>query len=117
MQLKKFRFKNQTNHTIRWSNFEIITTNRRYYRRLFVEACTSGDSVHAPLNRDDGGLLPDTYLHFISKNKRWLVSVQEKYGNKCSSLQIKTLDRDGEIVLRKMDLNRNLLSCINFEPE
>ena len=117
MQLKKFRFKNQANHTIRWSNFEIITTNRRYYRRLFVEACTSGESVHAPLNRDDGGLLPDTYLHFISKNKRWLVSVQEKYGNKCSSLQMKTLDRDVEIVLRKMDLNRNLLSCINFEPE
>ena len=25
------------------------------------------NSAHAPLNRDDGGLLPDTYLHLINR--------------------------------------------------
>ena len=25
------------------------------------------NSAHAPLNRDDGGLLPDAYLHFINR--------------------------------------------------
>ena len=25
------------------------------------------NSAHAPLNRDDGGLLPDAYLHLVRK--------------------------------------------------
>ena len=33
-------------------------TNRRYHQRLCLEA---------PLNRDDGGLLPDAYLHLVRK--------------------------------------------------
>ena len=31
-------------------------------------------SVHALLNRDNGGLLPDTYLHIVNKNKRSYIS-------------------------------------------
>ena len=27
------------------------------------------NSAHAPLNRDDGGLLPDAYLHLVRKKK------------------------------------------------
>ena len=27
------------------------------------------NSVNAPLNRDDGGLLPDAYLHLVKKKK------------------------------------------------
>ena len=56
-----------TNHTIGWGKSKIITTNRRYYRRLWLEAWHI-NSAHAPLNRDDGGLLPDAYLHFV-KNR------------------------------------------------
>ena len=25
------------------------------------------NSAHAPLNRDDGGLLPDAYLHLVNR--------------------------------------------------
>ena len=28
------------------------------------------NSTHAPLNRDDGGLLPDAYLHLLKKKGR-----------------------------------------------
>ena len=56
-----------TNHTIGWGKSKIITINRRYYRRLWLEAWHI-NSAHAPLNRDDGGLLPDAYLHFV-KNR------------------------------------------------
>ena len=31
-------------------------------------------SAHAPLNRDNGGILPDTYLYIDNKNKRSYVS-------------------------------------------
>ena len=55
-----------TNHTIGWDNSKIITTNRRYHQRLCLEAWHI-NSAHAPLNRDDGGLLPDTYLHLVRK--------------------------------------------------
>ena len=54
-----------TNHTIGWDNFKIITPNRRY-QRLCLEAWHI-NSAHAPLNRDDGGLLPDAYLHLVRK--------------------------------------------------
>ena len=50
----------QTNHTIAWDNSKIITTNRRYHQRRRQEAWHI-NSAHAPLNRDDGGLLPDAY--------------------------------------------------------
>ena len=59
----------QTNHTIAWDNSKIITTNRRYHQRLCLEAWHI-NSAHAPLNRDDGGLLPDTYLHLIKTKGR-----------------------------------------------
>ena len=55
-----------TNHTIGWDNSKIITTNRRYHQRLCLEAWHI-NSAHAPLNRDDGGLLPDAYLHLVRK--------------------------------------------------
>ena len=45
---------------------KIITTNRRYHQRLCLEAWHI-NSAHAPLNRDDGGLLPDAYLHLVRK--------------------------------------------------
>ena len=45
---------------------KIITTNRRYHQRLCVEAWHI-NSAHASLNRDDGGFLPDAYLHLIRK--------------------------------------------------
>ena len=55
-----------TNHTVGWDNSKIITTYRRCHRRLCLEAWHS-NSAHAPLNRDDGGLLPDAYLHLVRK--------------------------------------------------
>ena len=56
----------QTNHTIAWNNSKIITTNQRYHQRRCLEAWHI-NSAHAPLNRDDGGLLPDAYLHLINQ--------------------------------------------------
>ena len=55
-----------TNYTIGWDKSKIITTNRRYHQRLCLEAWHI-NSPHAPLNRDDGGLLPDAYLHLVRK--------------------------------------------------
>ena len=55
-----------TNHTVGWDNSKIITTNQRYHQRLCLEAWHI-NSAHAPLNRDDGGLLPDAYLHLVRK--------------------------------------------------
>ena len=55
-----------TNHSIGWDNSKIITTNRRYHQHLCLEAWHI-NSAHAPLNRDDGGLLPDAYLHLVRK--------------------------------------------------
>ena len=57
-----------TNHTIGWDKSKIITTNRCYHQRLCLEAWHI-NSAHAPLNRDDGGLLPDAYLHLVRKKK------------------------------------------------
>ena len=61
-----------TNHIIGWDKSKIITTNRRYHQRLCLEAWHI-NSAHAPLNRDDGSLLPDAYLHLVRK-KRPLIS-------------------------------------------
>ena len=64
-----------TNHTIGWDNSKIITTNRCYHQRLCLEA-RHINSAHAPLNRDDGGLLPDAY--FTSSEKRQLICYRIK---------------------------------------
>ena len=53
-----------TYHTIGWDNSKIITTNWCYHLRLCLEAWHI-NSAHSPLNRDDGGLLPDAYLHLV----------------------------------------------------
>ena len=55
-----------TNHTIGWDKSKIITTNRRYHQCLCLEAWHI-NSAHAPSNCDDGGLLPDAYLHLVRK--------------------------------------------------
>ena len=62
----------QTNHTIGQNNSKIITTNWWHHQHLFWEAWHT-NSAHPPLNRDNGGLLPDTDLHLINKNKHSLV--------------------------------------------
>ena len=61
-----------TNHTTGWDKSKIITTNRRYHQCLFLEAWHI-NSAQAPLNRDDGGLYPDAYLHLVRK-ERHLIS-------------------------------------------
>ena len=62
-----YRFRNSMNiRTISLDNSKIITTNRRYHQRRCLEAWHI-NSAHAPLNRDDGGLLPDVYLHLINR--------------------------------------------------
>ena len=40
-----------------------------HHQRLCLEAWYI-NSAHAPLNRDDGGLLPDAYLHLVRKKGR-----------------------------------------------
>ena len=55
-----------TNHTIGWDKSKITTTNRRYQQRLCLETWQI-NSAHTPLSRDDGGLLPDAYLHLVRK--------------------------------------------------
>ena len=50
-----------TNHIIEWDKSKIITTNWHYHQRLCLEAWHI-NSTHAPLNRDDGGLLPEAYF-------------------------------------------------------
>ena len=55
-----------TDHTIAWDNSKIITTNRRCHQRRCLEAWHI-NGTHAPLNRDDGGLLPDAYLHLVNR--------------------------------------------------
>ena len=45
-------------------NFRHISPNTRYHQRLSLEAWHI-NSAHAPLNRDDGGSLPDAYLHLV----------------------------------------------------
>ena len=50
------------NHEMAWENSKIITTNPRYHQRRCLNV-SHVNSDHAPLNRDDGGLLPEAYLH------------------------------------------------------
>ena len=55
-----------TNHEIAWENSKIITTNSHYHQRRCLEAWHI-NSAHATLNRDDGGLLPEAYLHLVNR--------------------------------------------------
>ena len=48
-----------------WDNSKIITTYWRYYQRLCLEAGHI-NFARAPLSRDNGGLLPDAYLHLVN---------------------------------------------------
>ena len=68
-----------TNHKIGWNNSEIITTNRRNHQRLCLEAWHK-NSAHAPLNRDDGDLSPDSYLH---PTNLWLRRLRLEYALSC----------------------------------
>ena len=70
MQMHNFVLTREVKITsIGWDNSKIITTNRRYHQRLCLDAWHI-NSAHAPLNRDDGGLLPDAYLHLVRKKGR-----------------------------------------------
>ena len=53
-------------YTIGSDKSQIITTNRRYQECFCLEAWHI-NSAHAPLTPDDGGLLPDAYLHIFRK--------------------------------------------------
>ena len=57
-----------TNHTIEWDKSKIISTNRHYYHPLCLEA-RHINSAHAPLNHDDGRVLPDAYLCLVRKKR------------------------------------------------
>ena len=46
---------------------KIITTkNSRYHQKHCLEALYI-NSAHGQLNRDDGGLLPEAYLHLVNR--------------------------------------------------
>ena len=53
-------------HTLEWDKPQIITINRRCHQCLCLKAWHI-NSAHAPLNRDDCGLLPDSHLHPVRK--------------------------------------------------
>ena len=57
-----------TNYTIGWDKSKIITTNWHYHQYLCLEAWHI-NSIHAPLNCDDGSLLPDAYLTSLGKRQ------------------------------------------------
>ena len=63
-KIQFYRSTRLTYHTIGWDNSKIITTNRCYHLRLCLEAWHI-NCAHSLLNRDDGGLLPDAYLHLV----------------------------------------------------
>ena len=48
---------------------------------------------NAPLNRDHGGLFPDTHLHLINKNRRSLVNVEKGSRDSFRSTLMKTLGK------------------------
>ena len=52
---------------------KIITTNQRYHQRLCLEAWHINSAHALKKKRDDGGLLPNAYLHLVRK-KRQLIS-------------------------------------------
>ena len=56
----------RTKHSIAWDDSKIVTTNQRYHQRRCLEAWHINRTVNA-LNRDDGGLLPEAYLHLVNR--------------------------------------------------
>ena len=84
------------NHTVGWDKSKIITTNWSYHQCLCLEAWHM-NSTHAPLNHDDGGLLPNAYLHLARKKekKRQLISdhIKGPLVATFSSPLMKALDR------------------------
>ena len=56
-----------TNHEIAWENSKIITINPRYHQRRCLDV-SHINGAHAPWNRDDGGLLPEAYLHLVNND-------------------------------------------------
>ena len=86
-----------TNYTIGWDKSKIITTNWHYHQPLCLEAWHI-NSTHAPLNCDDGSLLPDAYL--ISLGKRQLNSdcVKGPLVVVFRSPLMKALDRSGKML-------------------
>ena len=94
-KIQFYRSTRLTYHTIGWDNSKIITTNRCYHLRLCLEAWHI-NSAHSPLNRDDGGLLPDAYLHLV--RTRQLISERIK-GSLVAAFRsplMKALDRSVE---------------------
>ena len=55
-----------TNHTVGWDKYAIIPTYRHLPPAPLFGSLAS-QLRYAPLNRDDGGLLPDAYLHLVRK--------------------------------------------------
>ena len=56
----------RTKHSIAWGDSKIVTTNQRYHQRRCLEAWHINRTMNA-LNRDDGGLLPEAYLHLVNR--------------------------------------------------
>ena len=58
----------QTSHGNSSNNSKPFTNNRGYDQRLGLEGCKwHNTSANAPLNRDEGGLLSNTFLHLITR--------------------------------------------------
>ena len=76
LQKRKFSFvgAHMPIQTYNWDDSKIITTNWHYHQCLCLEA-RHINFTHAPFNHDDGGLLPDTYLHLVREKGSLLVSV------------------------------------------
>ena len=64
---KRFSFSKKKIQLSSSHKCKIIITNRYYHRRPCLEAWHINSVHDAPSNRDDGGLLPDAYLHLIRK--------------------------------------------------
>lgn len=80
-----------------------MTTNRRYHKRLCLEAWNI-NSTHAPLNRNNGGLLLDAYVHHVRK-KGQLIRVTSEHTREplvaaIRSLLMKPLNRRVETLAR-----------------
>ena len=54
------------------------------------------NSAHAPLNRDEGGLLPDDYLHLVRKRKKTSDHMRGTLVAGFSSPLMKAIDRSVE---------------------
>ena len=68
--------KNQNRNRFVFFSFVVDPLNWQSFIEIGEMACSTTtrcsrgqalNSAHAPLNRDDGGLLPDAYLHLVRK--------------------------------------------------